>query len=124
LKYDARDGKYKVFEVNIRQGRSSYYTTACGHNMAKYFVDDVILGQEKSLTYLNTEYLFTVVPKIVLKQFVDNHAINEECRKLIRQGKWGNPMFYKGDTNVKRKFYLIARQFNYYRKYKNNQWES
>ncbi|WP_342525117.1 carboxylate--amine ligase [Chryseomicrobium sp. FSL W7-1435] len=124
LKYDARDGKYKVFEVNIRQGRSSYYTTACGHNMAKYFVDDVILGQEKNLTYLNTEYLFTVVPKIVLKQFVDNHAINEECRKLIRQGKWGNPMFYKGDTNVKRKFYLIARQFNYYRKYKNNQWES
>lgn len=124
LKYDARDGKYKVFEVNIRQGRSSYYTTACGHNMAKYFVDDILLGVEKELTYLNTEYLFTVVPKIVLKKFVDNHAINEECRKLIRQGKWGNPMFYKGDTNFKRKFYLVARQVNYYRKYKNNQWES
>lgn len=124
LKYDARDGKYKVFEVNIRQGRSSYYTTACGHNMAKYIVDDVIHGQEKELTYLNTNYLFTVVPKIVLNKFVDNQEVNQECRRLIREGKWGNPMFYKGDTNLKRKFYLVARQVNYYRKYKNNQWDS
>lgn len=124
LKYDARDGKYKVFEVNIRQGRSSYYTTACGHNMAKYIVDDVIYGKEKELTYLNTEYLFTVVPKIVLNKFVDNQQVNQECRRLIREGKCGNPMFYKGDSNFKRKFYLVARQFNYYRKYKNNQWDS
>lgn len=124
LKYDARDGKYKVFEVNIRQGRSSYYTTACGHNMAKYIVDDVIHGKEKELTYLNTEYLFTVVPKIVLNKFVDNQEVNQECRRLIREGKWRNPMFYKGDTNLKRKFYLVARQVNYYRKYKNNQWDS
>lgn len=124
LKYDGRDGKFKLFEVNIRQGRSSYYTTACGHNMAKYMVDDVIHGQERELTYLNTDFLFTVVPKVVLKKFVDNHEIRAEVRKLIRQGKWGNPMFYKRDTNVKRKFYLVARQLNYYRKYKNNQWDS
>ncbi|MFC4355933.1 carboxylate--amine ligase [Chryseomicrobium palamuruense] len=124
LKYDARDGKFKVFEVNIRQGRSSYYTTACGHNMAKYIVDDVIHSEEKELTYLNTEYLFTVVPKIVLHKFVDNQEVNQECRRLIRQGNWGNPMFYKADTNFKRKFYLFARQVNYYRKYKNNQWDS
>ncbi|EMR05270.1 carbamoyl phosphate synthase-like protein [Bhargavaea cecembensis DSE10] len=122
LKYDVRDGKFKVFEVNIRQGRSSYYTTANGHNMARYLVDDVIRGKEKELTYLNTEFLFTVVPKIVLKTFVDNQEINREVRRLLREGKWGNPLFYKGDKHRKRPFFMLARQINYYRKYKNNQW--
>ncbi|WP_313891601.1 carboxylate--amine ligase [Psychrobacillus sp.] len=122
LKYDERDGKYKVFEVNIRQGRSSYYTTALGHNMARYFVDDVIYKKEKPLTLLNEHYLFTVVPKIVLKKFVENVEIQKEVRQLLHEGKWGNPLFYKKDTHFKRKLYLLARQFNYYKKYKNNNW--
>ncbi len=122
LKYDERDGKFKVFEVNIRQGRSSYYTTALGHNMARYFVDDIIYHKDKELTLLNEHYLFTVVPKIVLKKFVDNKEIQQEIRTLLRQGKWGNPLFYKNDRNLTRKLYLIARQLNYYKKYKNNSW--
>lgn len=122
LKYDERDGKFKVFEVNIRQGRSSYYTTALGHNMARYFVDDVIYQKEKSLTLLNEHYLFTVVPKIVLKKFVENKEIQQEVRTLLNAGKWGNPLFYKQDKHFKRKLYLVARQFNYYKKYKNNNW--
>ncbi|KQL32636.1 carboxylate--amine ligase [Psychrobacillus sp. FJAT-21963] len=122
LKYDERDGKFKVFEVNIRQGRSSYYTTALGHNMARYFVDDVIYKKEKPLTLLNEHYLFTVVPKIVLRKFVENKEIKQEVEQLIREGKWGNPLFYKKDTHLTRKLFLIARQFNYYKKYKNNNW--
>lgn len=122
LKYDERDGKFKVFEVNIRQGRSSYYITQCGHNMAKYFVDDLIYEQEKPLTLLKEDFLFTVVPKIVLKKFVDNKEIQKEISSLLRAGKFGNPLFYKKDTHFKRKLYLLARQVNYYRKYKDNSW--
>ena len=95
LKYDERDGKFKVFEVNIRQGRSSYYITACGHNMAKYLVDDVIHGQQKELTLLNEKFLFTVVPKIVLKKFVSNPEVLKDVKALLRAGKYGNPLFYK-----------------------------
>ena len=122
LKFDERDGKFKVFEVNIRQGRSSYYTTALGHNMARYFVDDVIYQKEKALTLLNEHYLFTVVPKIVLTKFVENEEIQKEVRMLLKSGKWGNPLFYKKDKHFTRKLFLIARQFNYYKKYKNNNW--
>ncbi|WP_373894392.1 carboxylate--amine ligase [Virgibacillus natechei] len=122
LKYDTRDGKFKVFEVNIRQGRSSYYITALGHNMAEYIVDDSIYGKEKPLAYLNEEHLFTVVPKMVLRKFVSNDKVLGDVKRLIKQGKWGNPLFYKKDRNLKRKLYLFIRQINYYRKYRNNKW--
>lgn len=122
LKYDHRDGKFKVFEVNIRQGRSSYYITSCGHNMAKNFVDDLIYKVEKPLTLLDEKFLFTVVPKIVLKKFVGNEKIRQEIKQLLRAGKYANPLFYKRDEHLKRKLYLFMRQVNYYRKYKNNIW--
>lgn len=122
LKYDSRDKKFKVFEVNIRQGRSSYYVTALGHNMAEYFVDDLIYQKEKPVTYLNENFLFTVVPKAVLRNFVQNKAVLKDIKRLIKTGQYGNPLFYKKDKHVKRKLYLLARQFNYYKKYKNNQW--
>ena len=122
LKYDERDGKFKVFEVNIRQGRSSYYVTGMGHNMARYLVDDLVFQKKKEVTYVKGEFLFTVVPKAVLKKFVDNREVQKDIRHLLRTGNYRNPLFYAADKHFKRKFYMLARQFNYYKKYKNNQW--
>lgn len=122
LKFDERDGKFKVFEVNIRQGRSSYYTTAGGHNMARYLVDDLIYDKEKPLALLDDKFLFTLVPKIVLKEHISNKAIREEVRQLIKKGKFVNPLFNRKDTHLKRKLYLFLRQINYYKKYKTNEW--
>lgn len=122
IKYDKRDHKFKLFEINIRQGRSSYYITQTGHNMAEYLVDDCVNHLDKETVYNDKTFLFTIVPKMVLHQFVTNTKINQECRQLIKNKQWGNPLFYRADKSFKRKLFLAARQTNYVRKYRNNKW--
>lgn len=122
MKYDKRDGTFKVFEINVRQGRSSYYATQMGHNLAKYLVDDVIHNKEKELTLAYEEALFSVVPKYILKKYVTNEKMNQEIRELIKKKKLANPLFYKEDKSFKRKLYLLARKLNYNKKYKDSNW--
>ncbi|GED79663.1 atp-binding protein [Amylolactobacillus amylotrophicus DSM 20534] len=122
IKYDKRDQKFKIFEINIRQGRSSYYVTQTGHNMAKYLVEDCVAQRELPIEYNQSEYLFSIVPKMVLRHFVFNPTVKKDIRRLIRQKKWGNPLFYSADRSLKRSSYLFARQVNYVKKYSQNKW--
>ncbi|HEY9569394.1 MAG TPA: carboxylate--amine ligase, partial [Metalysinibacillus sp.] len=114
---------FKVFEVNIRQGRSSYYVDACGYPMASMFVDDLIHEKHKPLAYVTKPMLFTVVPKAVLKKYVKDPALKKEIKARLKAGEVVNPLFYKYDTNFKRKLYLAARQVNYMKKYRSSNWQ-
>lgn len=122
MKYDPRDGKLKVFEVNVRQGRSSYYVTQMGHNLAKYLVDDIIYHKEKECVYIDKENLFTIVPRYILRDYIEDEEIKAEANKLIKDKKWGNPLYYKGDKSYMRKLYMAVRQYRYKGKYKNANW--
>ena len=39
IKYSGIPGDYRVFEINLRQGRSNYYVTATGMNIARLVVE-------------------------------------------------------------------------------------
>ncbi|MGL4485287.1 MAG: ATP-grasp domain-containing protein, partial [Anaerovoracaceae bacterium] len=102
IKYDSRDKKYKVFEINTRQGRSNYYVTGSGGNIAKYLVEDYINENEILYENIEEDSLWMVVPTSVAFRYVKSKEIKEKMRQLIREGKWVNPLKYSKDMNLKR----------------------
>lgn len=120
IKYDSRDNKYKVLEINPRQARSSYYLAFCGYNLVKYLIDDVIFNKRHDLVLIKEQMVLSFVPKAVIKKYVDNKILSEKIFSLIKQNKYVNPLKYKDDKNFTRKLFLLYRDFNYLRKYKNN----
>lgn len=122
LKYDKRDGKYKVFEINPRQARSSYYLSACGYNLVKYLVDDLILDKDLEFNEIKEEMALSFVPMMVIDKYVKNEKLKAEIKLLKKQKKFVDPLNYKKDNNLKRKIWLFIRKINYLKKYKNNKW--
>ena len=120
LKYDERDGKYKFFEINVRLGRSNFYVTGSGFNTVKWIVDDLVY--EKDLPDVvadNTEHLFTVVPKGIIKRYVKRHPdLAERVDRLFKEKKVSYPLYYKPDMAFRRAFYVAGAYLNQYRKYR------
>lgn len=118
FKYDKRDNKIKIFEINIRQGRSHYRNTGSGYNVAKYIVDSYVKGIDKDLLLVKEPYLWHVVPRAIVYKYVTDKEKVKTAKKLARQGKVCNSLFYKKDNNPKRVFNLTLKYLNQFRKYK------
>lgn len=118
FKYDKRDKKYKLFEINIRQGRSSSFTTVSGKNITKYLVEDVIYNIKNKTEYLNNEFLWTIVPKGVIYKYVKNREIIKKVDLLYKEKRVRNIMYYKGDRSLMRLLVVFKRVNSNYDKYK------
>lgn len=118
MKYDSRDGKYKVLEINPRQSRSGYYVCACGHNLVKYLIDDLFLKKKKEFTIIKNKYVLSFVPLRVINKYIDNKKLKREIFKLVMRNKIVNSLRYKKDFSLKRYRYLFLRDLNYLKKYK------
>lgn len=114
IKYDRRDGKFKVFEINLRQGRSSFFATASGYNLAKYLVDDLVYGNDLSTDYGNEEHLWLSVPKKVALKYIENAEIKVKIKELIKKNKFSYSLYYNKDKNLIRNL----RCYRYYAKHK------
>lgn len=120
IKYDQRDGTYRFFEINTRQGRSNYYVTGSGFNVAKYFVEDYIYGRELPYEEAQEEHLWMTVPKGVAYKHVKNPEYVAKMKKLIREGRMVNPVFKKGDLKLNRFLRMVKthlKQYKYFNTY-------
>lgn len=116
MKYDVRDGEYKLFELNPRQGRSSFFVTLNGYNLAKFLVEDWV--EEKAVTqtvYGNGNKLWLGVPKGIFKKYVKDSPDKKKAEELLKANQAGTTVFYKQDMSFKR-WGLLTYMFTRYHK--------
>ncbi|ETA75122.1 carboxylate--amine ligase [Ligilactobacillus equi] len=120
LKYDERDGIFKVFEINIRQGRSSYYCTLNGCNLAQILVEDQVYHtKQDEILYGEVERVWLGAPEKIFYEYAKDNEYKEKAIQLLRQGKKGTTAFYKKDTLKHRllmhyAFYLMKKKYRQY----------
>ena len=122
IKYDSRDGSYKVFEINLRQGRSNYYVTGSGNNIARYVVEDRILHNDLGECHMNTnEAFWHSVPAKVVYEYVQDPKFVERAKKLAAAGKETSSLVYAPDLrfNPLRWAYVKVHLYRYFDKFKN-----
>ena len=118
IKYDSRDGKFKILEINLRQGRSNYYVTGSGNNLAKYVTEDYIYNKELGFKIADACYLWTVIPLRVAFRYVKGGENIALMKKLVNENKIINPLFMKGDNKFRRMLYLYKSSISHYYKYR------
>ena len=118
IKYDRRDGKFKVFELNARQGRSNYYVTNAGENVARYIINDYVDNRKDDFKIVTKESLWMVVPKKVAFDYVRGEENRAKMRKLINEGNCVNPLDYRHDSGISRRMRFFRSQCGHIVKFK------
>lgn len=119
IKFDERDNTYKVFEINLRQGRSNFYVTGSGNNIAKYVVEDRVENKELELKIQTEPFFWRVIPRSVVYKFVKNKELVNKCKKLVSEKKEAHSFLYNYDLkgNLKRSWYILLYSINQIRKF-------
>ena len=117
IKFDPRDGKFKAFEINCRQGRSNYYVTGAGYNLAKFLVEDRVehKPQPEPICAQN-RHLWMAIPRKVAYDYIPKR-FHEEMRALEKAGAYVNPLWYSADHTLMHKlriYRIQRRQFGWY----------
>lgn len=122
LKYDSRDNKFKVLEINPRQGRSSYYLAPAGCNLVELLVRDLVNKENLKYEILDKEVMLSFVPKKIIKEYIVNKEYKEKALSMWKTHV--NPMKYNKDNNLHRSYTLFRKDLRYYNDYKYGYWEN
>lgn len=120
FKYNEEDKKYYCFEINYRQGRSSYFLNECGVNLIELLTDDLVYKKRKDIIYPTKKILWLNVPYIVTKKYINNSKVLEEISELKNKNEVYHTLFDKEDMfliryiNLKKVYFSKTRQYKKY----------
>ncbi len=120
IKYDDRDGSFRVFEINVRQGRSNYYVTAAGCNIARYLVEDRLEHKPFDGCYLcDRPVYWRYIPDSVVYRYTPE-TLCRRVRALKKAGQAYSSMRYKPDLrwNLRRRIFVAVHEYHHRKKFK------
>lgn len=120
IKFDPRDGSYRVFEINLRQGRSNYYVTGAGLNVARYVVEDRVENNDLGeLLLYQGESFWHSIPADIVWEYTADAELVAKARAIAAAGKDTTALGYKFDLrlNPLRRLYVWEHNRRYYKKY-------
>jgi D-aspartate ligase len=120
VKYDMRDGKFKVFELNARQGRSNYYVTGTGENIARDLVEDYIYERSLEKVSVDKETLWAVVPIDIPKMYITQQKYKDDVQRLYKEGNYTHSLKNPKDKGLRQRAIVFKNQQGQYKKYSTN----
>ena len=120
IKRDPRNGEYKFFEINPRQGRSSYFVTAGGANLSKFVVEDLVNKTPVEYTCHEARCVWSIVPKGIIFKYVKDKSVLREIKAQIKDGGFIKHLNFKTDMTLKKRIRFYLNQLHYYKKYREN----
>ena len=107
--FDERDKKFKVFEINLRQGRSNYYVSSSGNNIAECMYNNRHNCFDKEISICTSPFFWATVPKKIVYKYTYDKSMVQEMKNLVKEGKFASSLWYKKDLkNLKRLFFVFA----------------
>ena len=117
---EGTDDDFSVFEINLRQGRSNYYMTGSGLNVAKLAVEKFNDTDHDDCIFCENEHFWHHVPKAIAFSYCESPKLLEKAKELDRSGNVSCSLLYKPDLglNFKRRFMVWAQMFRQYKKFR------
>ena len=98
IKHTGEGDDFRVFEINLRQGRSNFYVTSCGMNIAKLAVEKWDDGKDDCVLNEN-EHFWHYVPAKVAFEYTEDDALVAKAKELKAAGKSTSSLLYKYDLS-------------------------
>lgn len=98
IKHTGEGDDFRVFEINLRQGRSNFYVTSCGMNIAKLAVEKWDDGNDDCVLNEN-EHFWHYVPAKVAFTYTEDKELVKKAKELEKAGKSTSSLLYKYDLN-------------------------